>query len=125
MSFQPTPIVLKAAEQEVLESWTRTASIQQRYSFRARVILMAGDGMGTHEIARRLEARPARVTKWRTRFALKGMDGLRDAPRPGKKRCYGPKEERRVLEKLDQEPPSGYAHWNGRLLGEAPKLPPD
>lgn len=125
MSFQPTLIVLKAAEKEVLESWTRTASIQQRYSFRARVILMAGDGMGTHEIARRLETRPATVTKWRTRFALKGMDGLRDAPRPGKKRCYGPKEERRVLAKLDQEPPSGCVRWNGRLLGEALKLPPD
>ena len=125
MSYQPTPIALKKAEKEVLESWTRTASIQQRYSFRARVILMAGEGLGTHEIARRLSTRAATVTKWRTRFAKKRMEGLQDAPRPGKQRRYAPKDERRVLAKLDEKSPSGYARWNGRLLGDALGYPPD
>lgn len=84
---------------------------------------MAGEGMGTNEIARRLSTRPATVTKWRTRFAQKRMEGLEDAPRPGKQRLYGPNDERRVLTRLDEEPPSGYARWNGRLLGEALGLP--
>jgi transposase len=81
--------------------------------------------MGTNVIARRLETRPATVTKWRIRFAQLGLDGLKDAPRPGPKRRYLPEDERRVLRMLDQPPPSGYAQWNGRLLAEALSLPAD
>jgi len=125
MSYQPTPIVLKPDEREALGSWVRSSSTEQRYAFRARVVLLADEGLGTREIARRLAARPATVTKWRIRFAQKRMEGIKDAPRPGKRRRYGPKEEQRVLAKLDEAPPSGYARWNGRLLGEALGLSAD
>ncbi len=45
-------------------------------SFRARIILMASEGMGTNDIAKNLETRPATVTKWRVRFANGGSRGL-------------------------------------------------
>jgi len=91
--------------------------------FRARVVLMADKGQGTNAIAERLEVRPATVSKWRLRFAQLGVDGLKDAPRPGQKRRYLPEDEKRVLQMLDQPPPSGYAQWNGSLVAQAVSLP--
>ncbi|MBF8265422.1 MAG: putative transposase [Dehalococcoidia bacterium] len=93
--------------------------------FRSKVIMMAGDGEGALSIARKMETRPATVTKWRGRFARLGLDGLRDAPRPGQRRRYLPDDEKRVLRMLDQSPPPGYAQWNGTLLSQATKLPAD
>jgi transposase len=122
MSYQPTPIELKAEQKEVLESWIRSSTTEQRLVFRARIIIMASEDMGTNTIARELETRPATVTKWRMRFARLGLEGLKDAPRPGQRRRYLPDDERRVLRMLDQPPPSGYAQWNGRLLAQALSL---
>lgn len=123
MSYQPTPIELRTKQKAVLESWIRSSTTEQRLAFRARVIIMANEGMGTNVIARKLETRPATVTKWRMRFAQSGLDGLKDAPRPGQRRRYLPADERRILRMLDQPPPSGYAQWNGRLLAKALSLP--
>lgn len=119
MSYQPTPIRLNAEQKVTLGSWIRSATTQQRLVFRARIIMMAGEGLGTNAIAATLETRPATVTKWRLRFARKGLEGLKDAPRPGKKRRYLPDDEKRVLAMLDQSPPSGYSQWNGPLLARA------
>jgi transposase len=123
MSYQPTPIELKTEQKAVLESWIRSSTTEQRLAFRARIIIMANEGTGTNVIARKLETRPATVTKWRMRFAQLGLDGLKDAHRPGQKRRYLPDDEMRVLRMLDQSPPSGYAQWNGRLLARALSLP--
>ncbi len=123
MSYQATPIELKPEQKTVLESWIRSSTTEQRLVFRARIIILAHEGMGTNVIARRLETRPATVTKWRIRFAKLGLDGLKDAPRTGQRRRYLPEDERRVLRMLDQSPPSGYAQWNGRLLSQALSLP--
>jgi len=125
MSYKPTVIELKPEQKAMLESWVRSTTTEQRVVFRARIIMMANDGMGTNAIARDLETRSATVTKWRVRFAQLGMDGLKDAPRPGQRKRYLPDDEKRVLQMLDQPPPSGYSQWHGRLLAQALSLPAD
>lgn len=80
---------------------------------------MAAGGAQSDQIAASLGLRPATVSKWRKRWAASGLGGLSDAPRPGAKIVYGPEAERRVLAKLDEPPPSGYATWNGTLLARA------
>lgn len=87
--------------------------------------MMASHGEGTNAIAREIDTRPATVTKWRTRFAQSGVEGLKDALRSGKKRRYLPEDEKRVLRTLDQAPPTGYSQWNGPLLAGALSLPSD
>jgi transposase len=87
--------------------------------------MMASQGEGTNAIAREVKTRPATVTKWRTRFARLGLEGLKDAPRPGQPRRYLPEDEKRVLKMLDRAPPSGYSRWNGTLLADALSLPAD
>lgn len=123
MSYKPTPIALKPEEESTLESWVRSTTTEQRLALRARIVLLAGEGMGTNAIANELKTRPATVTKWRLRFARLGMEGLNDAPRPGQPARYMPDDEKRVLQMLDQPAPSGYAQWNGTLLAQATRLP--
>jgi transposase len=125
MSYQATLIQLTPEQRSILESWTRSTTAESRKVFRARVILLADEGLGTNAIARQLDVRPATVTKWRLRFARLGLEGLGDQPRPGKKRRYLAEDEKRVLQRLDQPSPSGYAQWNGRLLAQALALPAD
>jgi transposase len=113
-----TPIVLSEAEQETLRSWQRAGTSEQRMVERARIVLAAADGVGTNEIARDLGTRPARVSKWRTRFARDRLTGLVDAPRSGARARYDETTTRRILAALDEAPPRGHASWTGTLLAE-------
>jgi transposase len=111
-------IHLSGEERETLVSWTRSGKTERRLGERARIILMASEGKPTKEIADSLSTRLARVSKWRTRFARQGLEGLRDAPRPGKPPRYDRETERRILSVLDEDPPEGYASWAGPLIAK-------
>lgn len=118
MSKIPTPVSLTEEDRRTLESWIRSTKTEQRLVLRAKIILAAASGQGTNMIARELDVRPATVSKWRTRFASLGLDGLRDAPRPGATPVYDESTEKRILAMLDEEPPPGYATWTGKLLAK-------
>lgn len=121
MPKTPTLITLSPDERTTLQRWQRASSTEHRLVERARVILLAADGKTTGEIARTLKTRPARVSKWRTRFARQRLRGLIDAPRAGAPRQYDARTERRILALLDQSPPPGHATWTGTLLAESLK----
>jgi len=115
------PITLNDQERDVLSRWASAGAEEHHLVERARVILLAEEGISTREIARRLHTRPARVSKWRQRFARQRLQGLSDIPRPGKAKLYDQGTEKRILRLLDTAPPSGYSQWNGRLLAQALK----
>jgi len=116
MAKTATSIILSAGEKRTLERWRRAHKSEQRVAERARIILLAARGMSNLEIASQLGTRPARVSKWRTRFARQRLAGLADEARPGKPRRYDAGTEKRILEKLDTAPPRGHATWTGQLL---------
>lgn len=111
-----TVIELSAEDRKTLESWVRAGTTEKRLAERAQIVLAAAAGESTTGIARRMNTRPARVSKWRTRFAQEGIDGLFDALRQGRPAQYGRETERRILSLLDEKPPKGYARWNGPLV---------
>ena len=119
MSKHPTALTLSPEDRACLESWVRAGKTERRLADRARVIVAAAAGQSTIQIARSHQMRPATVSKWRVRFAQLGLSGLQDAPRPGAVPRYGETTEQRILAKLDEPPPSGYASWSGSLLAEA------
>jgi len=114
-----TPIELTAEEQATLRSWLSKGTAQQRMVLRAEIILFASEGESTRKIAKRLNVRPATISKWRIRFARERIAGLSDQPRSGKPARYGEATEARILAKLDEDPPEGYVSWNGALLAQA------
>ena len=114
-------IQLTTEEEAILRQWLRQGTSEQRLVERARIILLSQEGLTVEKIAERLAARPARVSKWRQRFAESRMAGLSDAPRSGKPNKYTEATEKRVLKILDQAPPKGFSQWNGKLLAQALK----
>jgi len=119
MSRQATTVELSEQDRRTLETWVRSGSTEQRLVKRARIVLAAAQGEATTSIASRFGVYPTTVSKWRMRFAARGLPGLADAPRPGAPERYGKETEKRILAMLDQPPPAGYGAWTGSLLAKA------
>ena len=113
-----TPITLTTAELRTLEAWVRAGTQEQRLVERARIILLAATGQPTAAIATHLGTRPARVSRWRTRFAQNRVAGLQDAPGRGRPPQYDAATARRILAVLDMPPPPGFATWTGTLVAQ-------
>jgi len=119
MSRTAPKIQLSFEEREVLENWTRSGKTEQRFVFRAKIILAAERGDTNQEIAQSFHTTVSTVGKWRNRFIQLRIKGLADAPRPGPPATYNRQTELRVLEMLDQPPPKGFGVWSGPLLARA------
>lgn len=61
---------------------------------RARMILMAAQGLDNDEIAARLDTRREVVSQWRKRFFTHRLAGLDELARPGRPRMDPPVAER-------------------------------
>jgi len=116
---EATPIELTAEERTVLEGMVRSPKTEQRLAKRARVVLLAADHLSTRQIARTVGFSIGKASQWRIRFARDRLAGLQDKPRPGSKPIYTVTTGRRILAKLNESPPAGYARWTAPLLSEA------
>ena len=83
-------IALSDVEREHLEKTVRKQTAPQRAVVRARIVLLAADGVCNREIADRLGCSRYTVYLWRKRFFEEGLDGLADRPRPGRPRSFSP-----------------------------------
>jgi len=102
-------------DREVLASWMRSTSIRAGFAQRARIVLLAADGTGTNEIARRAGVSKPTVILRKKRYADEGIGGLEDRPRPGKPRSID--DVAVVLATLEPPPERlGVTHWSSRLL---------
>jgi transposase len=90
-----------------------------RMAERARIVLACLEGKEIQEVARETGASIPTVSKWRRRFLQDGVNGLRDRPRSGKPPVYDARFRGRVLALLEQPPPTGLGHWDGRAVAEA------
>jgi transposase len=102
-------------DREVLSSWTRSPSIRAGLAQRARIVLLAGEGVGTNEIVRRVGLSKPTVISWKHRYAAEGLAGLADRPKSGKPRTTD--DVAIVLATLEPPPERlGVTHWSSRLL---------
>jgi transposase len=109
-------IKLTMEEKQQLEEITRTRTAPYRSVQRARLVLLAAEGMENKVIAQEIRLSRTMVVQWRKRFAESRLEGLTDTPRSGKIPRYNEETERRILSLLDADPPAGYANWNGNLV---------
>ena len=78
--------MLSAGERTTLKKRVRGAKTPCRDRLRAQIVLAAARGRGNARIARDLGISQDTARKWRGRFAVRGLDGLADLPRPGRPR---------------------------------------
>ena len=107
-----------AEDKASLLAITKSRTAEARAVERARIILACLEGKEIQQVARELGVSIPTVTKWRKRFALWGLRGLRDQLRPGKPLMYDAAFRNRVLALLEQPPPAGMSHWDGPAVAE-------
>lgn len=78
--ISPFLIQLTAEERRELEAAARQYTSPYCDVVRARIILMAADGLSNDLIAARLDTPRQIVSKWRKRFALARLPGLEGQP---------------------------------------------
>ncbi len=110
-------VILPARDREVLRLWTRSPSMRAGLAQRARVVLLAAEGVGTAEIVRLVGLSKPAVIGWKRRYAADGIAGLDDRPKSGRPRLIDPVDI--VLATLEPPPPQlGVTHWSSRLLAK-------
>ena len=77
-------VTLSAGERRTLRKRARAAKTAHRDWLRAQIVLAAARGRPSARIAADLHLSVDTVGKWRGRFAARGLDGLKDLPRPGR-----------------------------------------
>ncbi len=113
------PLVLRDGDRCQLEVLTRSSSARAGLAQRARIVLLAADGLPNAEIARRTGTSRPTVVGWRARYDEGGIRALQDRPRSGRPTEID--EVNVVVATLADEgrPPErlGVTHWSARLLG--------
>jgi transposase len=74
---------LTDVEQSELTSLAARPKIAQALALRARIILACADGLENKAVSHQLGVHAMTVGKWRRRFLVQRVEGLRDEPRPG------------------------------------------
>src|ERR671921_137502 len=113
--MRAAPLALRVGDRERLESWVRSSTIQAGLAQRARIVLLAADGLTNVDIAARVGVSRPTVTGWRARYARSGIRGLSDEARSGRPRTI---DHRRIVAATLKAPPKklGITHWSSRLL---------
>lgn len=86
----PYTILLDIEEKERLEAITRRYTSPYCDVMRAKVVLLATQGVSNKEIGQRLDLPRQIVSKWRKRFFDQRLAGLQERPRRGRPRVFPP-----------------------------------
>jgi transposase len=111
---------MSTGQRSELEVMARSTTLPHRAVVQARGLLLAGDGVGINEVARRCATTPNTVRRWRVRFATSGVAGVGViGPGRGRKRWLAEGTVAEVVRVTREERPAdGSTHWTTRLLAE-------
>src|SRR5246127_2779517 len=86
----PFSIVLSKEERFILENHVRQYTSPYRDVIRAKIVLLAAEGLSNDVISSRLDTPRQIVSKWRQRFYRKRLPGLDEQPRGGRSARFSP-----------------------------------
>ena len=102
-----------------LQSFSRSRSLPHALVLRARLVLLAADGMHSGTIAKQLGLSRSTVGKWRGRFAAAGIEGLYDEYRSGRPRSIEDERISQLVRKTLRSKPRGATQWSTREMAVA------
>jgi putative transposase len=122
------PIELTPDERHELETLVRRHTAPQQLALRARILMLAADGLNNSQIARELSVEADTVRLWRQRW--RGFQGvaladlsvperLTDAPRPGRPARLTPEQVCRIIALACEAPSASgrpMSQWTGREI---------
>jgi transposase len=114
----PPTIALPAEDRVLLERWIRAGTTPQRVAMRARIVLLASEGLSNNTIADRLGVSPHTVALWRSRYRAGGPSILQQDAAGRGRRPLGDGAAARIAELLATPREDGM-RWTVRRLAEA------
>lgn len=118
-------IVLTEDELKTLTRWSRGRSTPSRLVLRAKIVLLASEGMMNKSIAAQVGTDRMTVGRWRGRYAWKRLAGIeKDAPRGGRPATVRNQVATRIVERTTRTVPSNATHWSVRTLAKALNVSP-
>ena len=109
------PLQLSPEQRAELRRLIQAPSTPQKIVRRARIALLAADGMDNNQIAAQLGTSHVTVGQWRQRVLDAGLAGLQEAPRPGRPSTLAAHQVQTVLTQVVQ-PPKGRDRWSCRSM---------
>lgn len=86
----PYKVLLSPDEKVRLQAIARKYTSQYRDVMRAKIVLLAAEGISNKEIGQRLDLPRQIVSKWRKRFFDQRLTGLQERPRRGRPGVFSP-----------------------------------
>jgi transposase len=123
-------ITLTAAERDELERRVRARSGSQQAALRARIVLLATDGVSNTDIGATVGIVRHTAQHWRNRFLAQRLEGLVDRPHHPPPRLYDATIQAQIVTLACQKPSDrgwdGQTHWSivdlASYIGDHPEL---
>ena len=112
------PIRLSASEHQELDGFARSRSLPHDLVVRAKVILLAADGLDNLRISDQVGLSRFAVGKWRRRYAKQGLPGIYDQLRSGRPRTIADENIAQLVSKTLKRKPKNATHWSVRSMAE-------
>ena len=113
-------VIVTPEDRRRLEAVVRDRNRPQKHVWRARIILLTADGLGTNGIVRETAKDKTIVWRWQERFMHEGVDGLlRDKTRPPGKPPLPQEAVARVLDLTGTDPPGEATHWTAAAMAKS------
>jgi transposase len=110
-------INLSPSDRDRLDQIMKDRNAAQKHAWRAEIVLLTGDGVGTNEIMRRTRTSKTCVWRWQERFMQEGVEGLlRDKTRPSRIRPLAATVIERVVARTLEDPPGETTHWTALMM---------
>ncbi len=120
MNKAAAPLVMSAGQRGSLVVLARSSTAAHRAVQRARVLVLAADGVANAKIAAGVGVTPVTVRAWRDRFAREGLAKFaRVRAGRGRKPLISADKIEEIIRLTQHETPAGATHWSLSVDGEA------
>ena len=122
---EPCCVWLSAADRARLATLVADRNSPQKHVWRAQIVLLSADRVGTVEIMRRTGKAKPGVWRWQARYLEAGVDGLwRDRTRPSRIPRLAAEVVERVVARTLAPPPGEATHWTVRAMARDSGISP-
>ena len=112
-------ITLRPADRRRLKALARDRNTPHKHVWRAEIVLLSADRVGTNEIMRRTGKSKTCVWRWQERFMEAGYDSLlHDKTRPSRIPPLGSGITERVVTLTQTAPPTEATHWTSAMMAK-------
>jgi transposase len=120
MAQRATAVAISDTDRTTIEKWVHARTTPRRLHLRARIVLLAAQGVPPSQIAQRLGTTRPTVHLWRNRFQAGGLAAIqKDAPGRGRRRSIPTTRVQAIVQATTQTTPPAATHWSTRTMAEA------